>query len=176
MTIDPAAVPQLPFTQSAVTINNFLNKVGPGVDQAVLADGIVEAARSMAHAQFPRRVIIGVVSGMKTDGSSVDGPRLADALRRSAASLWILEGRPSFGGGGSAPMREAAMTIAAPVSGGMALSVSVGNALETQAKRIGEAIAAQYAVSYAAPSAATRLSVTVTTKDAKVLAPGWTVR
>ena len=176
-TIDPAAVPQLPFTMSAVELSNVIKRLPPGVDQSVLLDGIVTASRSMAAAKYPRRAIVAVVAGYKVEGSSVEGPVLASALRQSRASLWVVEGRSSFGGGAPNGARDAMLPLAVPASGGASVSVGVGTALETMAKRLTETLASQYAVTYAAPSAsASALAVSVNVKNAKVLAPAWIAR
>ena len=176
-TIDPAAVPQVPFTQSAVEIANFIKHMPPGVDQSVLLEGIMSASRSMAGARYPRRAIVAMVAGYKVEGSTVEGPVLANALRRARASLWVLEGRSSFGGGSSSSSRDAMLTLAVPASGGAKASVSVGTALETMARRLTDTLMSQYAVTYAAPSSsATTLAVAVNVKDAKVLAPAWIAR
>jgi hypothetical protein len=176
-TIDLAAVPQVPFTQNAAEIANFIKHMPPGVDQSVLLDGIIAGSRAMANAKFPRRAIVALVAGYKVEVNSVDWPLLADTLRRSRASLWILEGRSSFGNGAPNSGRDAMMTKVVPSSGGAKFSVSVGTALETQAKKLAELLLAQYAVTYAAPSGTTsKLAVTVDVKDAKVLAPVWIAR
>lgn len=175
-TIDPAAVPQVPFTMSAVTVTNFIRKLAPGVDQAVLLDGIISASRSMSGARGPRRAIVGVIAGYKADFGGDSIPAMANALQQSRASLWILEGRSSFGGGFSSGSRDAVMTQYVPMSGGASLSVAIGTALETQAKRLAETLASQYVVTYAAPRAASTLAVSVQVKNAKVLAPTWIAR
>lgn len=176
MTIDPAAVPQIPFTMSAVEVSAYISKLPPGVDQSVLLEGVVAASRSMAQAKYPRRAIFGVVAGYKVDASAVEAPTLATALRQSRASLWVLEGRSSFGSGSPSPARDAMLTQAVPASGGASASVGVGTALETQAKRLTETLLSQYLVTYAAPGSASSLAVSVKTKDAKVLAPAWIAR
>lgn len=176
-TIDPAAVPQIPFTMSAVQLSAYINRLAPGVDQAVLLEGIVEASKSMVAAKYPRRAIIAVAAGYKTEASAVEGPALAAALRQSRASLWVLEGRSSFGGGSSSSLRDAVLSLAVPASGGASASVGVGTALETQARRLTETLLSQYVVTYAAPSrTATTLAVAVNVKNAKVLAPAWIAR
>jgi hypothetical protein len=176
-TIDPAAVPQIPFTASTVAITKFIDRMAPGVDQAVLLEGIVSASQSMARAKYPRRAIFAVIAGGKSEGTPPEIDRVASALRQSGASLWVLEGRSSFGGGDVSLAREAALTFAVPESGGARLAVSVGTALETQAKRLAETLVSQYAVTYAAPAGTAKvLAVSVTGKNVKVIAPGWISR
>lgn len=176
-TIDPAAVPQIPFTMSAAQILTFVDKMAPGVDQSVLLEGIVSAARSMARAKYPRRAIFALLAGGKSEGHPPENDVVAATLRQSGASLWVLEGRSSFGGGDVSLAREAALTFDVPVSGGARLAVSVGTALETQAKKLAETLTSQYAVTYAAPSGSAKvLAVSVAGKDVKVLAPSWISR
>jgi hypothetical protein len=176
-TIDPAAVPQIPFTMSAVTVTNFIRKLAPGVDQSVLLEGIVAASRAMSGARGPRRAIVAVIAGYKSEASRVEMPDLGHELRLSRASLWVLEGRSSFGGGAPSAGRDAILTQAVPTSGGASLSVAIGTALETQAKRLAETLASQYAVTYAAPArGASTLAVSVQVKNAKVMAPTWIAR
>ncbi len=176
-TIDPAAVPQIPFTMSTVEISNYIKHLPPGVDQSVLLEGIMSASRSMSAAKYPRRAIVALVAGYKVEGSMVEGPVLANALRQSRASLWILEGRSSFGAGSANSSRDAMLTLAVPASGGAKASVGVGTALETQAKHLAELLMSQYEVTYAAPSrSATELAVSVSVKNAKVMAPAWIAR
>jgi hypothetical protein len=176
-TIDPAAVPQLPFTMSAAEIMHFIDKMPPGVEQSALIEGIVAASRSMARAKYPRRAIVAVVAGYKPESDAQELDKVAAALRFSGASLWVLEGRSGFGGGAVSGPRDAALTMLVPASGGARATVSIGTALETQAKRLAELLASQYAVTYAAPSGAARtLTVSVAGKDVKVIAPAWIQR
>jgi hypothetical protein len=176
-TIDPAAVPQIPFTMSAAAIGDYIKHLPPGVDQSVLLEGIMTASRSMSAAKYPRRAIVALVAGYKVEASAVEGPALADALRQSRSSLWVLEGRSSFGAGSPSPARDAMLTLAVPASGGAKASVGVGTALGTQAKRLAELLMSQYEVTYAAPStSATELAVSVNVKNAKVMAPVWIAR
>lgn len=176
-TIDPVAVPQVPFTMNAVTVTNFIRKLAPGVDQEVLLDGIVSASQSMSGARGPRRAIVGVIAGYKADFGGDNMQVMSNALQQSRASLWILEGRSSFGGGFSSASRDAILSRFVPMSGGASLSVAIGTALETQAKRLAEILASQYAVTYAAPArAASTLAVSVQVKNAKVMAPTWIAR
>jgi hypothetical protein len=176
-TIDPAAVPQIPFTMSSVEILKFVDRQAPGVDQSVLLEGIVSASRSMARAKNPRRAIFAVVAGYKQEGNPPEMDLVAAELKQSGASLWVLEGRSPFGGGYVALPREAALTFAVPRSGGARSAVSVGTALETQAKKLTEQLASQYAVTYGAPSGAAKvLAVSAGGKDVKVIAPTWIAR
>jgi len=93
------------------------------------------------------------------------------------ASLWVVEGRSAFGGGVNSGARDAALTMLVPASGGARVTVGIGTALETQAKKIAETLASQYAVTYAAPRLNARdLAVSVKIKDAKVMAPTWIAR
>ena len=176
-TIDPAAVPQIPFTMSTVQMLDFINRLPPGVNQAVLLEGIMTASKSMSAAKYSRRVIVALVAGYKPEGSAVEVPLVAATLRQSGASLWVLEGRSSFGGGSVSSTRDAALTFLVPASGGARVSVGLGTALETQGKRLVETLLSQYAVTFAAPSpSATTRAITVSVKDAKVLAPAWITR
>lgn len=173
-TIDPAAVPQIPFTVSSVEVLKFIDRMPPGVEQSVLLEGIMAASRSMARAKYPRRAIFAVIAGYKSEGHPPEVDRVAAALRESGASLWVLEGRSSFGGGAVSAPRETALTFAVPASGGARFAVSVGTALPTQAKKLVETLASQYAVTYAAPSGgAGKVSVSASGKDVKVIAPSW---
>lgn len=177
MTIDPAAVPQIPFTMSTVEIRKFIDKLPPGVGQSALVEGVVAAARSMARAKYPRRAIFALVAGYKPEAETHEMGQVAAALRQSAASLWVLEGRSGFGGGSVSSVRDAALTFTVPASGGSRFSVSVGTALETQAKRLAETLVSQYAVTYAAPAGSAKaLAVSVAGKDVKVIAPTWISR
>jgi hypothetical protein len=176
-TIDPAAVPQIPFTASSVEIMKFIDRMPPGVEQSVLLEGIVSASRSMARAKYPRRAIFAVLAGYKPEGTAQEAEVVAGALRQSGASLWVLEGRSGFGAGSVSANRDATLTFAVPASGGARVSVSVGTALQTQAKKLTETLASQYAVTYAAPSGAAKaLAVSAAGKDVKVIAPTWISR
>ena len=176
-TIDPAAVPQIPFTMSAVEITQYIDRMPPGVNQSVLLEGIVSASRSMARAKNPRRAIFALLAGYKPEGSPVEASMVAGTLRQSGASLWVLEGRSGFGGGSVSGNRDAALTFIVPASGGARATVSVGTALVTQAKKLTEMLAAQYAITYAAPSGAAKtLAVSASGKDVKVIAPTWIAR
>jgi hypothetical protein len=176
-TIDPAAVPQIPFTMSSVEILKVIDHQAPGVDQSVLLEGIVTASRSMARAKNQRRAIFAIVAGYKQEGNPPEMDLVASELKLSGASLWVLEARSPFGGGYVALPREAALTFAVPRSGGARSAVSVGTALQMQAKKLTEQLASQYAVTYAAPSGVAKvLAVSASGKDVKVIAPTWITR
>lgn len=173
-TIDPAAVPQLRFTNEPLLFSKFIDRVATGVEQSVVLNGIQMAAESMRDARFKRRAIMAIFAGYKTDASSGDGVKLADILRNSGASLWTLEGRSSFSSPAIAPIRDQALYMAVPISGGMASTVAAGAGLENQARRLAETLVSQYVVTYAVPSVTSnKRSVTVSRKDAKVAAPVW---
>jgi hypothetical protein len=176
-TIDPAAVPQIPFTMSAAQIMSFIDKMPPGVEQSALTEGIVTATRSMARAKYPHRAIFALVAGYKPEADAQEMRQVAAELRQSGASLWVLEGRSGFGGGSVSAVRDAALTFTVPQSGGARVSVSIGTALETQAKHLADVLASQYAVTYAAPSgSANVLAVNAAGKNVKVIAPSWISR
>ena len=176
-TIDPAAVPQIPFTTSTAQILGFIDKMPPGVNQSALIEGVMAASRSMARAKYQRRAIFAVVAGYKPEAEAVENGQVAAALRQSGASLWVLEGRSGFGGGSVSSVRDAALTYSVPSSGGARVSVSIGTALETQAKHLAEMLASQYAVTYAAPSGSAKvLAVSAAGKNVKVIAPTWISR
>jgi len=177
MTIDPAAVPQIPFTMSSVEILKFIDRQPPGVEQSVLLEGIVAASRSMARAKNQRRAIFAVLAGYKPEGSPAEPGPVAAALRQSGASLWVVEGRSGFGAGSVSSNRDAILTFTVAASGGARSTVSVGTALQTQAKKLTEQLASQYAVTYGAPSGAAKvLAVSASGKDVKVIAPTWITR
>lgn len=176
-TIDPAAVPVVPFTTSAAPLTNFIDRIAPGAEQSVLMNGILMAARSMDAAKYPRRAILAMVAGYKSDASSIAGSQFGDALRHSGASLWVLEGRASFSARSPSPNRDAALEMVVPPSGGVLIPVAAGTALESQAKRLATLLTSQYIVTYSVPSVtARRLTVTVSRKNTKVLAPTWIER
>ncbi len=176
-TIDPAAVPQIAFTNTPMRFTNFINHVVTGVEQSVVLNGVEMAALSMREAKHRRRAIMAIFAGYKVDASSGDGTRLADVLRNSGASLWTLEGRSSFSSPAIAPIRDQALYMAVPISGGMASTVSAGAGIENQARRLSDALVAQYVVTYGVPSVSSnKRTVAVSRKDAKVAAPVWIAR
>lgn len=177
MTIDPAAVPQIPFMTSTDVISTFIDRMPPGVDQAVLLEGIMAASKALSAIENPRRAMIALVAGYKADASTIELSIVAATLRQARASLWVVEGRSAFGGGFNSGARDAALTMLVPASGGARVTVGLGTALETQAKKIAETLASQYAVTYAAPHLNAReLAVSVSVKNAKVMAPTWIAR
>ena len=177
VTIDPAAVPALPFTTSPIPIARFVDHVVPGVEQSVVLNGVMMATELLQRAAHPRRAILALFAAYKADASSMRDTDLSDALRNSGASLWAIEGRTAFNAPSVAPIRDEALGQAVPLSGGVLVRVSAGAGLETQAGRLAERVAAQYVVTYDAPSpSANQRTVTVSRKNAQVAAPIWIAR
>jgi hypothetical protein len=173
-TIDPASVRAVDFTESEAAMTAAVNKVNPGVEQAVLLEGIVDASRALASASTDRRVIFAVVAGYKLDLSTVPSADVAREMHAAGVSLWVLEGRSPAGSTVSNANRDQILNAGVHLSGGVRASVAVGTALETQGTRLVDLILAQYAVTYAAPSATAKaLDVAVGVPGAKVIAPGW---
>lgn len=173
-TMDPASIRVVDFTESEAAMTAAVNKINPGVEQAVFLESVVDAARALATAATDRRVIFAVVAGYKLDMSTIASADVARELHASGASLWVLEGRSAAGSAVSNPNRDQILNLGVQLSGGVRASVGVGTALETQGTRLVDLILAQYAVTYADPTATARqLDVSVGTQGAKVIAPAW---
>lgn len=173
-TIDPASIRAVDFTESEAAMTAAVDKINPGVDQAVLLEGVTDASRALASVSTDRRIIFAVVAGYKLDMSTVASADVARELHASGASLWVLEGRSLAGSAVSNPNRDQILNAGVQLSGGVRSSVAVGTALDTQGTRLVDLILAQYAITYADPHPNARaLDVSVTVRGARTIAPGW---
>jgi len=175
-TFDGASVQEVKPTSSLVLLDKAFKNVFTTNRNPVLLDAIADACEQMRQAAMPRRMVVALAAGYKTDTSSVLGSTAAADLRHARTSLWAIEAN-TVTGGVQSPNREGILLMGTRDSGGMLAVVNVGTALEGAAARLAKLMLAQYVITYAGAgqwSSAVQFQVGTSRPNTKVLYPHWT--
>jgi hypothetical protein len=177
-TFDGTTVEVTKFTSAFAETNRMLGRLSTSTPEAVLFDGIATACQAMRSAPTDRKIIFTLLASYRPDHSPMQPDKLAEILRRSGASLWVLEARLAEGGNFTNPAREQLLDGGSALSGGTREVVrSVNGAIGTS-KRFAQLILAQYVLTFgpAGGTSRTQQWVEVKRPGVRVLAPGWTTR
>jgi hypothetical protein len=174
MTFDGSATQQVKPSTDMVGLETAIKKLFTNALAPVLLDAVLEASVGLEQAPTDRRIVLVVFAGYKSDTSGVAAPTVLQELRKAGVSLWVLEGRSAFQGATGSIDRERITDLATKSTGGVHDIVGVGTALINRSKWMADVLLAQYAVVYGAPRRSARsIGVTVSVKNAKVIAPVW---
>jgi VWFA-related protein len=178
MTFDGTVITLNSFSSSAAELDRNLGKLTSMSQDAVLLDGLYEAAKVLRTAPTARKVIFTVVAGYRPDQSNVRNDTLGEVLRLSGAQLWAIEVRSAQGGNWANNAREQVLDRSSHLSGGMIDIVASPNGLEAMCRQMAEQLAGQYDLTYGPGGgvSASQLTVDVKQTGLKVLAPIWTDR
>ena len=178
MTFDGTVITLNSFSSSAAELDRNLGKLTSMSQDAVLLDGMYEAAKVLRTAPTARKVIFTVVAGYRPDQSNVRNDTLGEVLRLSGAQVWAIEVRSAQGGNWANNAREQVLDRSSHLSGGMIDIVASPNGLEAMCKQMAEQLAGQYDLTYGPGGgvSASQLTVDVKQTGLKVLAPIWTDR
>ncbi len=175
MVQDGAAVPAMhTATTDVAKLDAEIARVFESSRNAPLLDSIITAAVTLSTERNPRRAIVAVTWGGEADSDVRSVTRVAQAVRGSGASLWVLD----LGGRG-ASMDASELRVLSDVtanSGGRRERTSV-QSITPLAERILATLRGQYAIYLEdgiAPKAASP-KVSARTRDLKVLTPAWPV-
>lgn len=178
MTFDGTVITLNSFSSSAAELDRNLGKLTSMSQDAVLLDGLYEAAKVLRTAPTARKVIFTVVAGYRPDQSNVRNDTLGEVLRLSGAQLWAIEVRSAQGGNWANNAREQVLDRSTHLSGGVIDIVASPNGLEAMCRQMAEQLAGQYDLTYGPGGgvSASQLTVDVKQTGLKVLAPIWTDR
>jgi Ca-activated chloride channel family protein len=178
MTFDGTVITLNDFSSGPAELDRNLGKLTSVAQDAVLLDGMFEAAKVLRTAPTPRKVIFTVVAGYRPDQSNVTNTVLGEVLRLSGAQVWVIEVRSAQGGNWANNAREQVLDRSSRLSGGMIDIVSSPNGLEAMCKQMAEQLTGQYDLTYGPGGGVSASQLTVNVKQAglKVLAPIWTDR
>ena len=172
---DGAAVPRMhPVNADAAALDNEISRFFESSRNAPLLDSILTASRTLSTERNVRRAILAVTWGFQAQ-SDVRSPVLvANSVRASGASLWVLD----LGGRGAA-MEASELRVlsdATSMSGGRRERTTLPS-IAPLTERIMATLRGQYAITLEdgiAPRAASP-KVSTRTRDLKILAPAWPV-
>ena len=172
---DGAAMPKMrTVTTDVQALDAEIGRFFESSRNAPLLDSILTAAQTLQFEKHARRAIVAVTWGYQAE-SDVRSPTLvANAVRASGASLWVLDM-----GGRGASMEAAELRVLSDVtatSGGRR-ERTTPQSITPLTERILATLRGQYAITLEdgiAPKAASP-KVTARDKDLKVLAPAWPV-
>jgi len=178
MTFDGTVITLNTFTSGPAELDKNLGKLTSVAQDAVLLDGLYEAAKVLRTAPTERKVIFTVVAGYRPDQSNVRNDILNEILRLSGAQVWTIEVRSAQGGNWANNAREQVLDHSSRLSGGRIDIVSSPNGLESMCRQMAEQLAGQYDLTYGPGGGVSTSQLAVAVKPAglTVLAPIWTDR
>lgn len=153
----------------------------PGTGAHLLAT-IVQVCNELVKAGAVRPALVAFVAESGPEFSHEDRPRVAEALQRAGATLWVVYLQAPSGTLPETPEnRERAAVIGDTTrdSGGLSLPALSAQGIGPAFARLQALLASRLRVGYARPEALvqpTRLEITTRTGDTRVLAPRWPLR
>jgi hypothetical protein len=146
-------------TVKADELTKKINRMFPSQQSGgVMLEALVDASKELSKKGLgPRRVIVSV-SFNSPEVSTIEPREVAIAMRKAGVNFWAVsivsnQDASTSSQGGSAT-RELILNNATEASGGMRLTGVTATSLESQVKRLAEAITSQYIVTYAVPRGA----------------------
>ena len=174
MVEDGAAAPKMyAVTADVAKLDTAMGRFFESSPNAPLLESILTAAQVLQFEPHARRVIVVVTRGQSDAESDVRSPELvANAVRASGASLWVLDL-----GGRDAPTGAAEQRVLADVtskSGGRQDRTNIAS-IVALTDRLMATLRGQYAITLedGLPAKAPSPKVTAKNKDLKILAPAW---
>ena len=152
-----AAVMKHDFTSNPGELEPLVRKLVTTKTEPVLHEALIDAAGRLAKAPTRRRVIVTVNREPTTEGSRIDGKRVADEVRKSAASVWGLSVRYGSRHDGS---RDVLLKGMAGNSGGLRLTLGSAPQLGDYLRSVAANTIVQYAVTFKRPADAPPVKLT----------------
>lgn len=174
-TFDGTSLSLVKFTSPPNDLNRTIGRLGTMAEDAVLLEALMDVCKVMKTAPTERRVIMTLLAAYRPERSNIRNDVIAEELRLSKASLWVVEVRQSGGGNYASPVREQMLDGGSQMSGGFRDIVGSRSGLGSITKRMAELVGAQYAVTYALAGGTARsaLQVGVKRTGVKIFAPRW---
>jgi hypothetical protein len=174
-TFDGPVVRVASFGMPHAELDRILGRLSSVTRDSAFRDAVMDVSQMIRSAPTARRVIFTVFGGYRPDMSTVRTDNVAEALRQSGASLWVIEARTTGENSSGNNEREVLVDRGSAFSGGMREIVASAVGVDTVARQMAELIGAQYEITYA-PGGGTRDSsrkVMVSRPGLRVMAPGW---
>jgi hypothetical protein len=177
----PTKVADPTTTGTAVrgAIERLFHQPGTG---AHMLDTIVETCTDLVKTGAVRPAIVAFVAEAGPEFSHNDRPRVAQALQRAGATLWVVVLQASAGGiltTDENRQRAAVVGDVTTESGGLHVQVLSPQGIPAAFERLARLLTSRVRVSYARPEALIppkALEVTLRREDVRVLAPRWAGR
>jgi hypothetical protein len=146
----------------------------------VLLEALVDASKELSKKEMaPRRIVV-AVSLNSPEVSTMEPRDAAMAMRKAGVSLWAVSisanADASGSSQGSSAAREVILDNGSAGSGGMRLTGVTAISLESQLKKVADALVSQYVVTYTRPAGApaTPSNIQAASKNGmKVLTGPW---
>lgn len=167
-----------PMTGAAVQrgIDRLFHQPGTG---AHMLDTIVEACNDLVKTRAVRPALVAFVAESGPEFSQNDRPRVAQALQRAGATLWVVVLQAPAGGlATTTENRERAAVIGDGTveSGGLNLQVLSPQGVPGAFERLAKLLASRVRITYARPESLIppkELEITPRREGLRVLAPHW---
>jgi len=177
-TFDGTVVELTKFASAFAETDRALGRLITNSEGAALFDGLSAVCKAMQSAPTDRRIIFTLFAQYRPDLSALQPEHVREMLRRSGASLWVVEVRQVPGSNITNPAREQVLDQGSRWSGGLRQIVASPSGMMAATKHMAELILGQYLLSYGPGGGTdpTPLIVEVKRPGVRVLAPGWTTR
>jgi hypothetical protein len=157
MDVGIAAVVKHDFTSNASDLEPILRKLVTQKAEPVVNEALMEAAKLLEKVPSKRRVIVVVNREPTTEGSAVEPKLVAEAVRKSGASVWSLAVRYGSKMEGN---RDVLLKGLAANSGGHRLALGTPTQLSDYLTSVAANTIVQYAVTFKRPADAPATKVT----------------
>ncbi len=156
-----ASVPRAAFEADAALLDEAIQKVSPGQNSdAVMLEGIAEAARVLAGTPTIRRAIVAIDFGSPDSSAENANKVLVEEVAAASAPVFAVSIR---GPRQQASRREAGLNAVTEFSGGMRLTAVSATGLDAQLKFVAGSLSSQYLVSFMRPGGVIK-KLTITTR------------
>lgn len=156
-----AAVPIAAFEADAAVLDEAIQKVSPGQNSdAVMLEGIAEAARKLAGTPTIRRAIVSIDFGSPDSSAENANKVVVEEVAAASAPVFAVSIR---GPRQQASRREAGLNAVTQFSGGMRLTAVSATGLDAQLKLVAGSLSSQYLVSFMRPGGVIK-KLTIETK------------
>ena len=172
-TFDGPVVRVSSFATPAADFDRTIGRLNTVAPDGALLDALTDACKTLAEAPTGRRVIFVLFAGYRAETSIATVELVAQMLRQSGASLWVLEAQTTAGDSFGNANRELVVDRASGLTGGMRDVVASAVGIESSARRMGELVASQYVVTYRPGGRNGVRKVGVKRSGLKVYAPAW---
>jgi hypothetical protein len=138
-----APQPMTEFAGNRADLDAHIDLIASGTPSgSAMLEGVITAAKKVSGRPAPRRAIVAVAMGTDDQNPSLQPKEVADAVRQSGATLWVL----SVQGLAENQLtnRDAAWTRATEDTGGLRKNIVQTTQLETHLQSVANSLMSQY--------------------------------
>jgi len=140
--VSNAALPVTDFSSDPVALEAGINLISSGTPAgSKMLEGVETAAKRLADRPAPRRAIVCVGIGT-TEGTSLNPKLVADTIRKSGATLWVVSVQNSRDA--SLTNRDAVWTRATEDTGGLRQNAVQATRLDAPLQTVANSLLSQY--------------------------------